>query len=251
MDLGLRGRVFLVTGGSRGLGLAAATVLVTEGACVVVSGRDGDVAAAAARQLGGASRAVGVAADNADPEAPKRLIGAALDAFGRLDGGLMSGAGPASGALRSMTDEAWRASFDAVFLGPLRISRMVAESAENGGSMAFVLSTTVRSPIPGLAVSSGLRSGLAMVVKMLADELGPRGIRVNGLLPGRTRTEGLRALDAEFGEEQVAARRAAIPLGRDGTPEEFGRVAAFVLSPAASYVTGAMIPVDGGALRTL
>jgi 3-oxoacyl-[acyl-carrier protein] reductase len=111
----------------------------------------------------------------------------------------------------------------------------------------------VRSPIAGLAVSNGLRPGLAMVAKTLADELGPRGVRVNGLMPGRVETDRVRFLDEQTGDAEAAKERAAqaIPLRRYGEPEEFGRVAAFLLSPAASFVSGAMVPVDGGMLRTI
>jgi 3-oxoacyl-[acyl-carrier protein] reductase len=122
----------------------------------------------------------------------------------------------------------------------------------DGGSIAFVLSTSVRAPIPGLAISNGLRPGLAMVAKSLADELGPRGIRVNGILPGSVETERTRELDSLRGDP-VAAKAAAvetIPLRRYGTPEEFGRTAAFLLSPAASYITGTMVTVDGGVTRS-
>lgn len=242
--------MYLVTGASRGLGLAAATVLVAEGARVVISGRDAGAARTAALRLGGAASVVGVGADNADPKTPGRLVEAAVAAFGRIDGALLSGPSPRSGTLGEVTDEDWRVGFEGVFLGALRLAREVAGCAGPGGSIAFVLSTAARGPIPWLAVSSGLRPGLAMAAKVLADEVGPKGIRVNGLLPGRMATEGLRDLDAEKAgtTERVRTR---IPLGRDGTPEEFARVAAFVLSPAASYVSGALIPIDGGAARAL
>lgn len=250
MDLGLRDRVYLTTGGSRGLGFAAAKILVSEGARVVLSGRRGEAAARAAAELGGPACAVSLAADNADPDTAQRLVASALGAFGRVDGALISGPWPRSGELSSTTDSDWRDGFESVFLGALRIARAVAAETDVGGSIAFVLSPVVRIPIPWLAISSGLRPGLAMAAKILADELGPRGIRVNGLLPARTSTEGLQELDME-GEGSATRLRAWSPLGRDGTPEEFGRVAAFVLSPAASYVTGAMIAVDGGAQRSL
>jgi 3-oxoacyl-[acyl-carrier protein] reductase len=128
---------------------------------------------------------------------------------------------------------------------------VVGALGPDGGSVAWVLSSSVRSPIPGLAISNGLRPGLAGLAKTLADELGPRGVRVNGLLPGRIATDRTVALDDVGGDPEAARRRSesAIPLGRYGEPAEFGRVAAFVLSPAASYLTGAMIPVDGGLLR--
>jgi 3-oxoacyl-[acyl-carrier protein] reductase len=121
----------------------------------------------------------------------------------------------------------------------------------DGGSIAFVLSSSVYEPIPGLSVSNGLRPGLAGIAKDLADELAPRAIRVNGLLPGRINTDRTRELDAKAGRGDSARRRqeSAIPMGRYGDPIEFGTVAAFILSAAASYITGATLAVDGGARR--
>ena len=252
MDLGLRDRVYVVTGGSRGLGLATAQALVTDGARVVLSARDAAGVAAAAAGLGAGS-AAGLAADLADPAAPGQLVAAARDTFGRLDGALISVGGPPGGTVMGTSDDAWRAAFESVFLGAVRLARTLGGELGEGGSIAFVLSTSVRSPIDSLAISNGLRPGLAGVAKSLADELGPRGIRVNGLLPGRIATGRVHELDASRGdpEEVRAALSRGIPLRRYGQPEEFGRVAAFVLSPAASYLSGAMIPVEGGALRAL
>lgn len=253
MDLGLRERVYIVTGGSRGLGRAAAAVLVAEGARVVVSSRSDDAVAMAVEELGGAGHAVGVPADNAHPETPARLVAAARKKFGRLDGALLSVGGPPGGPVTTITDDQWRTSFESVFLGAVRLARAVADELDAAGSIAFVLSSSVRSPIPGLATSNGLRPGLAMVAKTLADELGPRGVRVNGLVPGRIATDRLRELDSLGGDPDGARQKSeeAIPMRRYGDPEEFGRVAAFVLSPAASYLTGIMVPVDGGMLRTI
>ena len=243
MDLGLQGRVFLVTGGSRGLGLATATSLVAEGAHVVLAARDPEQVRAAADGLG----AVGVAADLADPGTPDRLVAAAQQASGRVDGALVSVGGPPAGAALGLTDEQWQGAFDSVFLGAVRMCRaVVAALPHEGGSLALVLSTSVKAPVAGLAASNGLRPGLAMLAKTLADELGPRGVRVNGLLPGKVLTDRLRELGAQPGDVPED-----IPLRRYGGPEEFGRVAAFVLSPAASYVTGTMVAVDGGSTRAL
>jgi 3-oxoacyl-[acyl-carrier protein] reductase len=252
MDLGLQGKVYIVTGASRGLGKAAATELVHEGASVVVSSRSQDGVDAVVAELGPAS-AEGVAADNAAVDTPQVLLDAALNRFGRLDGALVSVGGPPAGNVMDMTREEWATAFDAVFLGAVGLATTIAPRLSEGGSIAFVLSTSVRQPIGRLALSNGLRPGLAMVAKTLADELGPRGIRVNGLLPGRIDTERVRELDALSGDPD-AARKAAIasiPLGRNGDPAEFGRVAAFVLSPAAGFISGAMIPVDGGMTRAL
>jgi 3-oxoacyl-[acyl-carrier protein] reductase len=252
MDLGLSDRVYIVTGGSRGLGKAVATEVVREGGRVVLSSRSPQGVAAAVDDLG-ADSAEGVVADNASADTPRLLVDAAFARFGRLDGALISVGGPPPGLAMDKTRDEWATSFEAVFLGAVSLATTIAARLGEGGSIAFVLSTSVKQPIDGLAISNGLRPGLAMVAKTLADELGPRGIRVNGLLPGRIDTARIRELDAVGGDPE-AARQAAvksIPLGRSGEPEEFGRAGAFLLSPAAGFITGAMLPVDGGITRAL
>jgi 3-oxoacyl-[acyl-carrier protein] reductase len=266
MDLGLRGRVYLVTGGSRGLGFAAAQALTGEGARVVLSAPHVATATAAAARLtqnGEADAVTWVAADNADPATPGLLIAAARERFGRLDGALISVGGSPPGTVVTTTEDAWRSAFESVFLGAVRLARALAvdldghaapgSPAGTGGSVVFVLASSVRVPLAELAISNGLFPGLAGVVKTLADELGPAGIRMNGILPVRIATDRVRELDALSGDpDQVRARLSErIPLRRYGEPEEFGRAAAFLLSPAASYITGAMIPVDGGAIRSI
>jgi 3-oxoacyl-[acyl-carrier protein] reductase len=266
MDLGLQDRVYLVTGGSRGLGFAAARALADEGARVVLSAPHETTAVAAAARLAPDAATASVAwvvADNADPDTPGRLIAAARDRFGRVDGALISVGGTPSGTVASTADDTWRSAFESVFLGAVRLARVLAvdlddgagtgSRAGTGGSIAFVLASSVRAPLADLAISNGLFPALAGVVKTLADEHGPSGVRVNGLLPVRIATDRVRELDALSGDpDEVRARLSQrIPLRRYGEPEEFGRVAAFLLSPAASYVTGAMIPVDGGAIRSI
>ena len=254
MDLQLADRVYVVTGGSRGLGRAVAERLVAEGAHVVLNGRDEERTTAAARQIGTSEQVLGVAGDLTDPGTETRLVAAGVARWGRLDGALLSTGGPPPGNASLAKDAEWRAAFEQTFIGPLRTARAVASLVgADGGSIAFVLSTSVRSPIEGLALSNGIRPGLAMAAKSLADELGTRNVRVNSLLPGRIDTDRTRELDAVTGDP-VGARRdaeARVPLRRYGTPEEFAAVAAFVLSPLAAYVNGTVLPVDGGALRTL
>jgi len=244
MDLGARDNVYLVTGGSRGLGYATAEQLIREGARVVISGLSPADTMHAAKQLSD-DRALGVAGDNADPATADALVNAAVDRFGRLDGALISVGGPPTGAVMDVDDQQWRTSFEAVFLGAIRIARTVAKSLGHQGSIVFVLSTSVRAPLPGMAISNGLRPGLGMLAKALSDELGPRGIRVNGLMPAWFATSRAAELISAGGDNPQNS------LGRRGTPDEFGRLATFMLSPAASYMTGAMVAIDGGALPTI
>jgi 3-oxoacyl-[acyl-carrier protein] reductase len=247
MDLGLTGRVYLVTGGSKGLGFAVARALVADGARVVLSSRTQEHVTSAVAALG--DSAVGVVGDNADPALPDRLVDTASARFGRLDGMLISVGGPPPGSVLQTEPQTWEQAFESIFLGTVRLVRRVSVALSDGGAIAMVLSTSVREPLDNLAVSNGLRPGLAMVAKSLATEVGPRGIRVVSLLPGAFATGRNAQIFAD--PDAVARRIAGIPLRRVGDPAEFGRVAAFVLSPAASYLTGTTVTVDGGAVRGL
>jgi 3-oxoacyl-[acyl-carrier protein] reductase len=254
MDLGLSGRVYVVTGASKGLGRASALALAAEGAKLVLCSRDEDALNAVAQEVGGHDNAIAVAGDLSQGDTAGRLVAAANGRWDRLDGALISVGGPKPGPVIDITDDDWRVGFETVFLGPLRVARAVAAGlGDEGGSMVFVLSSSVKQPVDGLATSNGLRPGVAMTAKTMADELGPRGIRVNGLLPGRIDTDRVRQLDAIGGRGEKARREfeGRIPLRRYGEPDEFGRAAAFLLSPAASYITGVMLPVDGGLIRSV
>jgi 3-oxoacyl-[acyl-carrier protein] reductase len=208
---------------------------------------------AAATELGGEPAAYGAVADLGEPEAVPRLVDEARDRLGRVDGALISVGGPAPGTVFQTSVDDWRDAYEKVVLGPLELVRALVPHLGEGSAIGFVLSTSVRQPLGHLAISNALRPGLAMTAKALADELGPRGIRVFGLMPGTIATDRIAEIEAASGDPEAARARTenGIPLRRVGRPEEFGRVAAFALSPAASYVTGSMIAVDGGILRSI
>lgn len=236
MDLGLAGRRYLITGGSRGLGFATAAALVSEGAHTCLVARDPVRLAEATASLGEGHDSI--SADLADPDTAASIAAT----VGSLDGLLVNVGGPTPGTVLELDDDTWRQAIDGVLLSSLRLLRALTPQIVDGGAILLVLSSTAKEPIRDLAASNVLRPGLAMVVKDLANTLAPR-VRVNGILPGRIATDRLRSLGGmNLGD--------GVPMGRPGDPEEFGRVAAFLLSPAASYVTGALVPVDGGLLHS-
>lgn len=250
MDLHLSDKTFIVTAASSGLGLASARALIAEGANVVLVARRGDELDRLVAELG--SQAHALALDLAAVDTAERAVTAAVETFGDVHGALISVGGPPTGGALTNTDAQWLAAFESVFLAAVRLTRAICEVRPDP-RLAYVLSTTAKQPTANLAISNGLRPGLAVWIKQLADEIGPQGGRAVGLLPGAVATERLEYLFSQSPDPEGArAERAEqIPLRRLGRPEEFGSVAAFVLSDAASYLTGCMIPVDGGALRAL
>lgn len=247
MDLGLNGRTFVVTAASSGLGLAGARALAGEGANVVMVARRAEELAACAAEIGVRARAM--AGDLLDPDTPQRAVRTALDEFGGVDGALVSVGGPSAGSVLGTDDQTYRDAVESVMLPAVRTARAVVVAARADARLAFVLSSSARSPLPAMAPSNATRGGLAMLVSQLADEIGPDGGRAVGLMPGTIATPRIRQLHGSGHQGSRAATEGPIPLGRLGRPEEFGSVAAFMLSDQASYVTGCLVPVDGGALR--
>ena len=255
MDLGLTDKTFVVGGGSKGLGRAIAGVLVAEGARVLLLSRDAGSLDKAVGELGARARAVPV--DVGAPDAAATVAAAVDEHFGgRLDGLVVNAGGPPGGKALDLTDEQWLAAYQLLLGGPLRMLKALVPKLAEDGSILFVTSSSVRQPIPNLDSSNVLRPGVAALAKTRAHQLAP--IRVNSLAPGRFDTDRVRSLDAARAEtlgipveEQKAQSSKAIPFGRYGEPAEFGRFAAFLLSPAASYVSGLAAHIDGGLVTAL
>jgi 3-oxoacyl-[acyl-carrier protein] reductase len=254
MDLGLADRRYLVTGASRGLGAAIATALAGEGARVAIAARASAELSTTAASIG----AIAVAADLSDPDGPRTAVDGAVAALGGLDGLVVNSGGPPPGVFRALDEAAWERAISGTLQSTLRLIRFALPHLEAGRDPAILinLSSSVREPIPGLITSNVLRPGLAGLIKTLVDEIAP--IRINGVAPGRFDTARIRSLDesraAQAGssvDDVQAAMRARIPLGRYGDPAELGRVAAVLLSPAASYVNGQVLGIDGGMIRSL
>ena len=249
MDLNLDNKSFVVGGASSGLGRAVAEQLVAEGARVLLVARNADALQEVARELG--ERAQPYPADLSKPSGVDEVAEAAMRSGG-IDGVLVNAGGPPFGPALELTDEQWIGAFNLLVGGPVRLLRTLVPRMNGGASVLFITSTSVREPIKDLDSSNVLRPGVAALVKCLAKELGPR-VRVNSMAPGRIDTARSRSVDearaADFGisaEEQRQNVSQGIPLGRYGEPAELGRAAAFLLSPAASYITGVSLQVDGG-----
>lgn len=262
MDLRLHGKVAMVAAASRGLGFGTAMELAKEGASVSIASRDAEALADAAGEIRRRTGAevlatpmdAGYAADIA------RWTQRTLGEFGGLDLLVTNAGGPPAGPFEAFDDAAWQSAFEINLLGTIRMIRAALPSMRQrgGGAILTITSTTVKEPAAPLVLSNVMRSGVTSLVKSLSGQLAPDGIRINNIMPGRIDTDRVRSLDEAqaqaAGTDLQAVRAAAekaIPLGRYGTTEEFGRAAAFLLSDAASYITGSSLALDGGALRTV
>jgi 3-oxoacyl-[acyl-carrier protein] reductase len=261
MDLGLKGKIAMVSGASRGLGFAVARALAMEGARVSMLSRSEPAIGEAARRIKSetGAEALATAGDVRSAQAIEAWHAATLDHFGGVDLVYTSSGGPPPGPILGFGDDAWQQAFELLVLSVIRIVRAVLPSMEDrGGSILLATSSSVKEPIPNLGLSNVVRISVAALAKGLALELAPRRIRVNQIIPGRIDTDRVRELDEANASrlgipvpEQRSRSMAAIPLGRYGDPQEYGRAAAFLLSDAASYITGATLQVDGGLIRAV
>lgn len=262
MDLHLSGKIALVTGASRGLGFAAARVLAQEGAKLVICSRSMDNIEKAAAQLrsGFGADVLPLASDVADHSAADYLVRQTIEHFGVLDILITNAGGPPAGAFESFDDAAWLTAVELSFFSHVRLIRAALPYLRQSSAAAVltITSTTVKQPISNLILSNGVRAATAALTKSLSIELAADGIRFNSILPGYTQTDRVVHLaqsraqaNGTSVEEELRRQAENVPLKRIGQPEEFARAAAFLVSPAASYITGVFLPVDGGSIRAM
>src|SRR5262249_24403513 len=262
MDIGLKNKIVMVGGASKGLGYAVARAVAGEGAAVSIASRDSTAITAAAEAIARETGAnvLPVAAGLSRADAIAEWHAPTMKRFGGVDAPFANAGGAPAGAWLGFDDAAWQSAFDLLLMSVVRSVRLVVPSmkARGGGAILIGTSSSVKEPIANLALSNVLRAGVTSLAKTLSLELAPDRIRVNTLIPGRIETDRLRHLDeinAKRGstplDDYRAKAMATVPLGRYGVPDEFGRAGAFLLSDAASYITGANIQVDGGLIKGL
>lgn len=260
MDLGVRDQVAMVAASSKGLGYGVAKALAAEGARVSMCSRDNAAIEQAAAKLADTAGAqtLATACDVTRPADIQNWVDRTVSEWGTVDMLLVNAGGPPAVTFRETTEEQWQAAFELTLMSTVRMIRAVLPHMREGGSILTVTSSSVREPIERLGLSTVMRSGVVGLVKTLADELAGERIRVNNLIPGRIDTDRVAQLDQltanRLGISREEARRRSeekIPLGRLGTIDDFGRAGAFLLSPAAQYITGTSLVVDGGSMRSI
>lgn len=262
MDLGLKDKRAFIAGSSRGLGYATALLLAQEGCKVMLNGRDSEKVKAAAEAITHETgmQAHGVTGDVSDTSMAEALIKSAVESLGGLDILITNAGGPPAGSFEIFDEETWQKAVDMSFMSHVRLIRAALPHLRNSDSPSVLTFTsyTVKQPMLNLVLSNSIRAATVGLTKSLALELGKDKIRFNSILPGWTFTERVQHL-MEFRaennkstvDEEISKQIADIPLGRMAQPEEFARVAAFLASPAASYVNGVMLNVDGGIVKGL
>jgi 3-oxoacyl-[acyl-carrier protein] reductase len=261
MDLGLKGKVAMVGGASRGLGYAVAEALAREGALVSMSSTTpASIETAATRIASTGAEVFAMPVDVRDADHIAAWGHKTIERFGGVDLLFTNAGGPPSGPAIGFDDRAWQEAIDLLLFSTLRMVRAAVPSMRQrgGGSILMSTSASVKEPIPNLGLSTVLRASVSALAKTLALELAGDRIRVNQIIPGRIDTDRVKQLDAIAGKKQgISAEQAktksmaAIPLGRYGEAAEYGRVGAFLLSDAAAYMTGATVQVDGGLIRSV
>ena len=257
MDLGLNGKKAFVTGSSRGLGFASALILAEEGCQIVINGRDEGRLKKACQKINVETGTISdyCVGDAADPAQASLLINEAAEKLEGLDLLITNTGGPPSGKFEEIKEDVWQRAIELAFMSHVRLiqSALPFLRESQNASVLTVTSYSVKQPIPNLVLSNSIRSATVGLTKSLALELGPDGIRFNSLLPGWTKTERVGEI-LEFRakqnntsiDQEMEKITSAIPLHRMAEPDEIGRAAAFILSPAASYINGVMLTVGGG-----
>jgi 3-oxoacyl-[acyl-carrier protein] reductase len=262
MNLGLTNKIALVAAASRGLGRAVAEELATEGASLVICGRETktitETAASIAESTG--AHVLAVAADVSMPDDVNRLVASSVARFGRVDILVTNAGGPPAGKFESLTPEQWEAATRLTLYSAIDLAREVLPGMkERGwGRILNITSIAVKQPVDGLMLSNSLRSAVTGFARTLANEVAHQGITVNNILPGYTRTERVEELASMMAAKQGITAdefkrkwENEIPMGRLGEPNELAALAAFLVSERASYITGASIAVDGGWIKSL
>ncbi len=260
MDLGLKDKVALLAAASKGLGYGVARAMAREGAHLSICSRDADQVRHAAEKLSAETGAqvLAVPCDVRDAAAVAAWVEQTVARWGRIDALLVNAGGPPALTFKETTDAHWQAAFELTLLSAVRLIRAALPHMPSGSAILTITSSSIKEPIERLGLSTVMRAGVAGLVKTLADELAGDGIRVNNLMPGRIDTDRVAQLDQNTAkvrgitfEEARAEAVSKIPLKRLGTIDEFGAAAAFLLSPAAAYITGATLRIDGGAMRSI
>ncbi len=262
MDLGLKNKIALITGSSRGLGYATALILAQEGARLAINSRDPDKLSAAGKKIKDLTEnePFMIVGDVAAAQTPKNVVDQTVKHYGGLDILVTNAGGPPAGNFESFSDEDWQKAIDLTFLSHVRLIRYALPVLKQSKtpSVLTITSYSVKQPIPNLVLSNSIRAATVGLTKSLALEMAKEGIRFNSILPAWTDTDRVQELMAARArlnnttiEEEIQKQAKDSPMGRMATPEEFARAAAFLVSPVASYITGVMLSIDGGMYKGL